>query len=160
MLGYPARRSSNSCALANRRVSKRRSGYAPVISSAIMLSAVAIMGSVLLVWANTSFMAQQQSVDNYHEKRSNTAKEAVVIEDVWFHSGPSSVDITLRNFGSIAVNIKSVTIGGTSYWTGERVIGIKQDSTIQVNFAWTAGQEYDIVVTTERGSMLRGIWKA
>lgn len=157
---YTRSRSSRSGVGKNDRVSRRRGGYAPVVSSAIMLSAVAVMGPVLLIWANTGFMAQQQSIDNYFEKRSNSVKEAVVIEDVWFESSPSSVEITLRNVGAIAVSIEKVTIASNLYWTGPSVLGIKQASTIQVNFAWTPGQEYDIVVTTERGSAVRGIWKA
>ena len=162
MLRYLNRRPNGSIASVNRRVNRRKSGYTSAVSSAIMISSVAVIGSVLLVWASTSFSAQQQSIDNYYEGRSNTVKEAIVIEDVWFQSAsPNYLNITLRNFGPIAISIKSVTVDGTSYtWTGQGIIGIKENSTVKVNFAWIAGQVYDIVVTTERGSALRGIWKA
>lgn len=162
MLRYLNRRPDSSIASVNRRVNRRKSGYTSAVSSAIMISAVAVIGSVLLVWASTSFSTQQQSIDNYYEKRSNTVKEAVVIEDVWFQSAsPNYLNITLRNIGPIAISIKSVTVDGNSYtWTGQGIIGLKENSTVKVNFAWTAGQVYDIVVTTERGSALRGIWKA
>lgn len=169
MLRYLNRRPDSSIASVNRRVNKRKSGYTSAVSSAIMISAVAVIGSVLLVWASTSFSTQQQSIDNYYEKRSNSVKEAVVIEDVWFQSAsPNYLNITLRNIGPIAISIKSVTVGstictvdGTSCtWTGQGIIGLKENSTVKVNFAWTSGQVYDIVVTTDRGSALRGIWKA
>lgn len=96
-----------------RKLFRGRAGFATVVSAAILISAVTILGSVVLIWANTTFNAQQKKIGDYYEDNSNLLKENFVIEDVWLNKVPSNyINITLRNVGDEAIKVKEISITG------------------------------------------------
>lgn len=169
------------------RSRKRRSGFGTVVSAAIMIAAVSVLGSVMLIWANTTFSGQQRQIGDYYEKNSNLIKETYMVEDVWLSKSPANyVNVTLRNIGDIAIDIKEVKIvalnsTGTAACTAScqsgtsasvtvpaasipnnGVISSKQTLRIDVgNIDWdhANSKSLDISITTERGSIERIIWK-
>jgi archaellum component FlaF (FlaF/FlaG flagellin family) len=95
------------------KIFKKRAGFATVISTAILIGAVSVMGSVVLIWANTTFTAQQRTIGEYYEDNSNLLKENFVIEDVWLNKVPANyVNITMRNVGDAAIKVKEIKISG------------------------------------------------
>lgn len=150
------------------RSRKRRSGFSTVVGAAIMIAAVSMLGSVMMIWANSNFGAQQRQIGNYYEQTSNMLKETYVIEDVWLNKDVSNnanyVNITTRNIGSIAIQIKSIQIssGTNSFtWTLSPAVTVLSNQTYQANvpYNWSGKSTLDISVYTQRGSIERIVWK-
>jgi len=51
---------------------KRRRGIATVVTSAIILSAVSIMGAMMLSWSNTSMAEQRMEIEEVFSTQMNT----------------------------------------------------------------------------------------
>lgn len=165
----------------NLKIRKTHAGITTSVSAAILISAVSILGSVVLIWANTAFTAEQVKIGDYYEKNSNLLKENYIIEDVWLSKNPANyVNVTLRNVGDITIDIKKIEIFGlkaddtvftsaTAYppFTGnppnsDGVVFADNTLRIDVSYTWNDPaniKSLDISVTTERNSMERIIWK-
>lgn len=149
----------------NGKRGRARKGIANVVSSVIMILAVTMMGVVTLGWANTSFSAQQKQMTESFQETSNTIKEMYVIEDIWLSKVPVNyVNITIRNVGTIGLEIDSIKIQGdsSSYtWTppADTVLRPKEAYHAGIPFVWNTETILDIYVSTERGSMERSMWK-
>ncbi len=161
------------------KIRKKRSGISNVISAVILIAAVSVLGSVMLIWANSTLGAQRQQIGDYYEENSNLLKETFIVEDIWLSQNPANyVNVTLRNVGGIAVDIKEVQVialnstGGTVDSeavippflpaSSEGLISSKDTLRIDVgDIDWdhVDSKSLDISVTTERGSIQRVIWK-
>lgn len=147
----------------------------------MLISATAILGSMVLIWGNASFSVEQQKIGDYYEKNSNLLKESFMIADVWLSKTPPNyVNVTLRNNADIAIDIKEMKIIGlkddgstfgspvtvSAPFTGspansDGVIASKQTLRIDVSYTWNDAniKTLDISITTERGSVERILWK-
>jgi hypothetical protein len=140
---------------------------------------------MVLIWANTSFNAEQREIGDYYEKNSNMMKEMIMIEDVWLSKNPADyVNVTLRNVGDIALKVKEVKVtalnsAGLLACPGPSPLCSKtvtvnsvipsncsdpKDCSIKVvtsGIDWdnAASTTLDISVTTERGTIKSVIWK-
>jgi len=93
------------------KIRNKRSGFTTAVSAVILIAAVSILGSVMVIWANSTFNAERQRIGDYYETNSNLLKETLMIEDVWLSKVPQNyVNLTLRNIGDITVDIKEVKI--------------------------------------------------
>jgi hypothetical protein len=165
------------------RRSRRRIGIGTVISSVIMVAAVAILGSVVLIWANSSLNVEKTKISDDFAKNSNLLRETFIVEDIWLEGPPlpgdNYVNVTLRNIGDISINIIAVNITaiksdgtpvgctGTPSCSVEvvptnGVIASKETLTIKVDdIDWdhTLSASLDISITTERGSLEEIFWR-
>ena len=148
------------------RKRRGRQGFSTVLGSVIMIAAVSLMGSVMLIWANTNLNSQQKELGDYYEDTSNALKETYVIEDVWLSSIPAdNVNITIRNVGPINLEIKSIQIinsTDTFVWTpaASALIETKDAYQADIPYVWdTEPSTLDISIHTERGSIERILWK-
>ncbi|MGH9879404.1 MAG: hypothetical protein ACRD5H_17370, partial [Nitrososphaerales archaeon] len=149
-----------------------------VISSVIMVAAVAMLGSVVLIWANSSLNVERTKISDDFSKNSNLLRETFIVEDIWLEPPPpeNSVNITIRNIGDIAINVTSINITAinaaganpcgsacTINLPLNAVIDIKQTRTIVVSpIDWdygTASQSLDITITTSRGTVEQISWR-
>ncbi len=90
---------------------RRKSGFSTVIGAVIMIAAISILGSAMLIWANSIFGAQQRTIGNNYQTNSNLLKETFVVEDVWLNKSPVNyVNVTIRNIGDIAINATQVQV--------------------------------------------------
>ncbi|MFB5648576.1 MAG: hypothetical protein ACE5RM_03735, partial [Candidatus Nitrosomaritimum aestuariumsis] len=62
---------------------RKRRGLATVVSTGILLSAVAIMGSMLTAWSNSIFATEQHQLNTVYAEGVNKLNEFLVIEHVW-----------------------------------------------------------------------------
>ncbi len=93
------------------RSRRRKSGFSTVIGAVIMIAAISILGSAMLIWANTVFKAQQQTIGNNYQTNSNLLKETFLVEDVWLSKSPANyVNVTIRNIGDIGINATQVKV--------------------------------------------------
>jgi len=143
------------CILKNRRL------IANVVTSAIVLSAVSIMGVMMLAWSSTSLSAQKQVIEETFSTETNKINEDLIFDNVWFSTScpGNCVNVTMSNVGTIGLNVTEIKfINGTtlaevqifSYTNA----GIVPSGTFSTNatFSWVSGGDYDIVVFTDRGN--------
>ena len=139
-----------------------RRALANVVTSAIILSAVSIMGAMMLAWSNTSLNTQKQEMEKVFSTQTNKINEDLIFENVWFSTdcaGVSCANVTLSNVGTLGLNVTQIKfINGTTL--AEVKIfsftnaGIVPSGTFSTNatFPWVSGGDYDIVVFTNRGN--------
>jgi hypothetical protein len=158
---------------------KRRAGIGTVVSSLIMVAAVSILGSVVLIWANSSLHVEKTKISDDFAESSNLLRETFIVEDIWLSTSPADyVNITLRNIGDIALNATAVNVtaiksdGTLACTTGSppctnstslnnAVLQIKETRMIAVNVNWDHQdtQSLDITITTSRGTVEKMLWR-
>lgn len=138
----------------------KKKGISVVLSSSMMLAAVAIMGSSLLIFANSSFNMQRETASELFLEGSNAVKENLLVEDIWFDTNATRyVNFTLRNIGSIAINVTQVSLNSTVIWNESLILSIDGDETVYAVYPWVDGV-YTVEIVTERENIIIGVWKA
>lgn len=138
-----------------------RRALANVVTSAIILSAVSIMGVMMLAWSNTSLAIQKQEIEEVFSTQTNKINEDLIFDNIWFSTNcpGNCVNITMSNVGTIGLNVTEMKfINGTTL--AELQIfsyvdaGIVPSGTFSTNatYSWISGGDYDITVFTERGN--------
>jgi len=143
---------------------RRSRGLSTVVTGAIMLSAVAVLGSMIIVWANSNLFEQQQELQNSFSENANKIKEELVIENVWFKDlNPDYyLNITLSNPSTIGLNVTEIKLVGVS---GNKDVTIKkftnggflpqEMNSTEIEYDWNNNSPIDIFVKTLRGSIFR-----
>jgi len=147
------------------RINLRR-GIANVVTSAIILSAVSIMGVMMLAWSQTSIAEQKQEIEDVFNTQMNKINEDLIFENIWFAT-PSGgmtenhLNVTLGNVGILGLNVTEIqitnvtgtnnTLASTDNFTNG---GIVKSGTLSVNatYPWQSGDVLDIIVFTNRGN--------
>lgn len=143
--------------------SHSRRGLASVVTGAIMLTAVALMGTGVVSWSNTNLFAHQQSLQSTYSTSINKINEDLKIENVWFGKPPQFgqkfLNITVSNLGNIGINVTKIELINSTHnityqLNDMEILPKKSDSTLILN-EWSNGILIDVVVTTERDSIFR-----
>ena len=137
---------------------RKRRALATVVSTGILLSAVAIMGSMLTAWSNSIFATEQQQLNTVYAEGVNKLNEFLVIEHVWFGDDPNKfVNVTMSNVGNVGLNVTKITLDNTIDKTSLLVTdgGIVRgdDFSTKIGYNWTTTEPIEITVTTEKGSI-------
>ena len=142
-----------------------RRAIASVVTSAILLSAVSIMGAMLLAWSNTHLASQQQELEEVFSTKMNKINEDVSFSNVWFAT-PSGgmtenhLNVTISNVGILGLNVTTIRVVNTTAsnyaisdydYTNLGIVPYGSKSA-NVTYAWQSGDELDIVVFTGRGN--------
>lgn len=149
----------------NNTIFKHRKGLATIVTSAILLSAVSIMGAAMLGWSQTSISIQKQEMEDVFTTQVNKLGEDLVFDNVWFsttcaYPGPvSCLNVTMSNVGTLGLNVTEmefvdgVTLQSlkTFYYT-DGGMAISDTFTTNATYPWTTGDDIDIIVFTERGN--------
>jgi len=139
------------------RGTKRRA-LATVVTTGILLSAVAVMGSMLTAWSNSIFANEQHDIGTAHDEGINKLNEFLVIEHVWFGNNPSKfINMTMSNVGSIGLNVTKITLDNSI----DRIDLAMTDGGIERNdykstkifYNWTTTDPIKISIITEKGSL-------
>ncbi len=146
---------------------KVRRGIANVVTSAIILSAVSIMGVSMLAWSQTSMLEQKIEIEEIFNTQLNKINEDLLFENIWFAipSLPSMTEnhlnVTLGNIGILGLNVTTIHI--TNVTAGNTTVVFNQDYTDMgipksgsfsknVTYPWQTGDELDVLVFTGRGN--------
>jgi archaellum component FlaF (FlaF/FlaG flagellin family) len=140
-----------------------RRGLASVVTGAIMLTAVALMGTGVVSWSNTNLFAHQQSLQSTYSTSINKINEDLKIENVWFGNPPlfaqKFLNITMSNLGNIGVNVTKIELINSThsiaYQLNDGEILPKKSYSKLITNEWGNGALIDVVVTTERDSIFR-----
>jgi len=145
--------------MAHHKKSKR--GLSTVVTSAILLSAVAIMGIMIVGWANTNLTKHQMELESTLSDTYNKINERLLIEHVWFGNTGPSINITMNNIGTIGLNVTAIKItnitSSQTYSFSHTAAGIMPSGTLSLNetFGWIATTPYEVLITTNRDSQFR-----
>jgi len=143
---------------------RRSRGLSTVVTGAIMLSAVAVLGSMIIVWANSNLYFHQQELQDSFSENANKIKEELIIENVWFKDlNPDYyLNITLHNPSTIGLNVTEIKLVGvsgnkdvtTKKFTNGGFLPQEMNST-EIEYDWNNNSPIDIFVKTLRGSIFR-----
>ena len=139
---------------------KKRRALSAVVTGAILLSAVSIMGIAIIGWANTNLATHQTELDEMFVINHNKINENVLVEHVWF-GNLATINITMSNTGTLGLNVTGIKIQNIG--TGQIITyemtdaGIVRGGEISFNRTmsptWEADTPYDIFITTDRGNI-------
>ena len=139
-----------------------RRALANVVTSAIILSAVSIMGVMMLGWSNSSLATQKQAIEEVYSTQMNKINEDLIFDNVWFSTAcpvNPCVNVTMSNVGTLGLNvtemkfIDGITLAELQIFSYTDA-GIVPSDTFSTNatYTWSSGNDIDIVVFTERGN--------
>jgi len=143
------------------RHKKTNRGLSTVVTGAILLSAVAIMGIAVVSWANTNLTRHQIDLEETFADHYNKINEKMLIEHVWFGNTGPSINITMNNIGTIGLNVTTIKItnitSSQQYSFPYTDKGIVTGDTLSINqtFGWITNIPYEILITTGRDSQFR-----
>ena len=117
-----------------------------------MIAAVAMLGSALTPFAGSKFGGLQEAIADSFSTRAGRLRESLAVEDIWFNSSqPTYVDVSLRNYGSVGLNVTAITLNGTKAWDSGLILLPGKAATIKVSYNWSPGV-YFFTVATGRGN--------
>ena len=136
----------------------KRRALATVVSTGILLSAVAIMGSMLTAWSNSIFATEQDELNTVYAEGVNKLNEFLVIEHVWFGNNPTKfVNLTMSNVGNVGLNVTKITLDNSIDKTNLIITngGIirTDDFSTEIPYNWTTTDPIHVTITTEKGSI-------
>jgi len=143
-----------------RQCNRPRRGIAGVVTGAILLSAVAVLGSGLVSWTNSNLFTHQQELESSYSKATNKINEFLIIENVWFGENPQKfVNITMTNVGNVGVNVTKIELtdsaGSVEYQLSNGEILPEKSYSPPISYDWSDNELVDITVTTSRGSIYK-----
>ncbi|MCH7940520.1 MAG: hypothetical protein IH842_00900 [Thaumarchaeota archaeon] len=129
-------------------------GLSTVVTTAILLSAVSIMGIYLVGWSNSSLLIQQLNLENSFNDKLNKLNEDIFIENVWFNDDPYTVNVTINNVGVIGLNVTQIKLVNSSdtaiFVITDGGVLPKNTYSFQDTYVWLKNEIIDIYVTTAR----------
>jgi len=104
------------------KFARRRRGLSNVVTMAIMLTSVAVMGTGLVAWSHGNLAAFQQGLANTASTTTDKINENLIIENIGFCKtcsfgflGASNgvINVTMTNTGTLALNVTQIQINNT-----------------------------------------------
>ena len=136
-----------------------RSGLASIVTTAMMLTTIAIMGSGVVVWGKSNFSANEMVVASSTTTSVNRINENLAIEKIWFGTNPQKfVNITMTNNGNIGLNVTQIQFSTSTtskqfQFTNQAFLP-KKIGSIQIPYSYSDNIPINILITTARGSIL------
>lgn len=135
---------------------------ATIITSAIMMSAVTVMGSAGIVWSQSSLSVQQAEMTNTVSDYLSKLNESLVFEYVYCTLDPcTQINLILTNVGHVGVDITETTISEkTSGFTKTYPVldgEIMPENSIKITLNNNDFSSYailDVAVKTKRGNIV------
>jgi hypothetical protein len=142
---------------------RKRRGLATVITSAIMMSAVVILGSAGVVWSQTSLNSQQVEMTNSVDGYINKLSESMVYEYVYCSDEPcGTIIVVLTNVGEIGLDVTKISISdkisGFAKIHPVSSGSIMPDNSIVVSItdpSFSSYSVFDVMVETARGNIIQ-----
>jgi hypothetical protein len=142
---------------------RKRRGLATVITSAIMMSAVVILGSAGVVWSQTSLNSQQVEMTNSVDGYINKLGESLSYEYVYCSDEPcGTIIVVLTNVGEIGLDVTKISISdkisGFAKIHPVSSGSIMPDNSIVVSITDPSFSSYSVLgvmVETARGNIIQ-----
>ena len=145
----------------NRRRYKR--ALSTIVTSAILLSAIAVMGTMVVTWANMKLNDQEQVLSLTFSDNINKLNEDFIIENVWYDYVLNNVNVTITNVGILSLNVTEIKFTDPSDSSNLAILpitdgGIQVQESFNTNVTYSgliSGDVFDVVVTSERGNIIQ-----
>lgn len=142
---------------------RKRRALATVITSAIMMTAVTIMGGAGVVWSQTSLNSQQIEMSDTVDDYLNKLNESLMFEYVYCNDDPcDTIIVVLTNVGDLGLDVSQITvsdrISGFSNVHSLSKGQIMPDGSISVVINDSSFSSYsvlDVSAATARGSIIQ-----
>jgi len=142
---------------------RKRRALATIITSAIMMSAVTILGSAGVVWSQTSLNSQQVEMANSVDGYINKLNESMVYEYVYCNDDPcGTIIVVLTNVGEIGLDVSKISISDKmSGFTKIHPVSsgmIMPNNSVAVSITDPSFSSYiilDVIVETARGNIIQ-----
>ena len=142
---------------------RKRRGLATIITSAIMMSAVCILGSTGVVWSQTSLNSQQVEMASSVGDYINKLNESIVYEYVYCNDDPcGTINVVLTNVGKIGLDVSKISISdkisGFSKIQPVSSGTVMPDSSVAVSITDPSFSSYsilDVMTETVRGNIIQ-----
>jgi len=128
------------------------------------------LGIIVFFWASQTFGVYQGNAGVYFNSRGAALRETIVVEDVWFNMSGSTkyMYITVRNVGTIDIEIAGIYVDGVSTYTILPSLGsgyqitVGQAPTFRVTYtgskSFSSSNTYFLQVATLRGNQVSTYW--
>ena len=141
-----------------------RRALSTVVTTAIMLTAVTVIGTGVVAWSNYNLRTFENNLITSASNNTNKINEIPIIENVIFvpYIGPpipqiEYVNMTVTNVGTTGFNVATVQItNGTttkSYSITNGGIPSHSSALFSEQFQWQHGIPITITATTKRGTI-------
>jgi hypothetical protein len=149
---------------------KKRRGISTVVETALLLSAVAILGSTMIMWSNSTLNSRETNLATISTSNSNKFNEFLSIEKIWFCHGGAvtepchasnsvypTVNLTLTNVGTVGLNVTKIQLNNTVFSVSPpKSLGPAASYWWVPNPSWNSyhnNSAQTITVTTARGTI-------
>ena len=166
MMVYASR--SYKTGLTKFRFSHRR-GLATVVTTALMLTTVAVLGSALVAWSNGNLKVFETALSTTATNNTNKITENMNIENIAFctscgqANSKNVINVTLTNTGTVGITVNQIQVNNTiikNYAKGTTLPAniLPQNSyTVSAQLSsgtmWKSKNPDTITVSTARGSI-------
>jgi len=142
-----------------------RRGLATIVTSGILLSAVSIMGVMMLGWSQTSINEQKQEMNDVFDTQMNKIREDLIFENIWFATPAGNMinnhlNVTIANIGILGLNVTSIQVTNTTannntsftYTYTDAGVVTSESLSLNATYSWLSGDELDVILFTNRGN--------
>jgi len=142
---------------------RRRRALATVVTSAIMMTAVTILGGAGVVWSQTSMNTQQIEMSETVDDYLNKINESMMFEYVYCNSDPcDSIIVVITNVGDLGVDISKITISNkqsgfqkVQSLTKGQIMPYGSISVVIDDLGFQLYDVLDVSATTTRGNIIQ-----
>jgi len=142
---------------------RQRRGLATIVTSAIMMSTVCILGSTGVVWSQSTLTTQQVEMTNVVIDYSNKLNESLNFEYVYCNDNPcETIIVIITNNGKIGLDVSEISISNKN--SGFNKIqpvtngSIMPDQSLVIPIndpSFSSHNVLDVTSTTYRGNIIQ-----
>jgi len=142
------------------RVFLKRRALSTVVTAALMLTAVAMIGTGIVVWSNSNLRSFENKLITSASDKTNKINEIPTIENIILDPNPAGsklVNVTITNSGTITFTVSTIQISDSTQSVVKTVnVSIPKQSSQLFSYAytWQSGKITTIQMTTSRGTLI------
>ena len=137
----------------------KRRAISTVIATAMMLTAVAVIGTGVVVWSNSNLRSYENILVTSASNKTNTINEIPIIENVILDPNPTGVklvNVTVTNSGSSGFTVKTIMLTNSTKTVVNTVssgaIPAHTSKLFSYPFKWESAYITTVQITTQRGT--------
>lgn len=135
---------------------RSRPGLATIVTSAILLVSVVLMGTGTVIWENKSLSTNQLALSDAYSTNTDKIKENISIEKIWFGTTPQKfINITMTNQSPISIVVNQVqfsTTSGVVKFPSNQLIMPQKTGSMKITYSYTSNIPTTVVINTLRNS--------
>ena len=141
----------------------KRRALSTVVTTALLLTAVAVIGTGVVAWSNYNLRTFEANLVTSTSNNTNKINEIPIIENIVLVPnyplfGINSVNVTVTNVGTIGFNVAKIQISDSTQSIIKTVAGgnITPHSSklFSYSYQWIHGSITTVQITTARGTII------